>query len=245
MAPGTGERSAPIGHLVIEARSLLRGTPRNMDAERRPRTDRLPAAASRFVLLHRCTGGYRSTTRLQDRRHDYSHDRVRRDRISKIGNVTVRTGGRLHHIGVGRTYAGTCVLLLIQDLHIRVIDAATGELLRELTLDPPRDYQPTGQPSGPKKETPRTRCKVRGVLDVLRHDRAPPAGFEPAHPPPEGGALSPELRGLQDGERVSAPGVSMDRRGHGLATPWACCRGNQPGHASLTPWRRLWDACSW
>jgi hypothetical protein len=26
--------------------------------------------------------------------------------------------------------------------------------------------------------------------------RAPPAGFEPAHPPPEGGALSPELWGL-------------------------------------------------
>jgi hypothetical protein len=25
---------------------------------------------------------------------------------------------------------------------------------------------------------------------------APPAGFEPAHPPPEGGALSPELWGL-------------------------------------------------
>ena len=55
---------------------------------------------------------------------------------------------------------------------------------------------------------------------------APPAGFEPAHPPPEGGALSPELRGLQDGERVSAPGHTMDRRGHSLATPWACCRGN-------------------
>ena len=27
--------------------------------------------------------------------------------------------------------------------------------------------------------------------------RAPPAGFEPALPPPEGGALSPELRGLE------------------------------------------------
>ncbi len=26
-------------------------------------------------------------------------------------------------------------------------------------------------------------------------DDVPPAGFEPAHPPPEGGALSPELRG--------------------------------------------------
>src|SRR5918998_1438038 len=28
----------------------------------------------------------------------------------------------------------------------------------------------------------------------------PPAGFEPAHPPPEGGALSPELRGLAVGQ---------------------------------------------
>jgi hypothetical protein len=86
-----------------------------------------------------------------------SHDRVRSDRISKTGNVTLRTGGRLHHIGVGRTYAGTCVLLLVQDLHIRVIDAATGELLRELDLGPARDYQPTRQPPGPKKKTPRTR----------------------------------------------------------------------------------------
>ena len=25
--------------------------------------------------------------------------------------------------------------------------------------------------------------------------RVPPTGFEPVHPPPEGGALSPELRG--------------------------------------------------
>ena len=90
-----------------------------------------------------------------DRASD-SHDRIRRDKISKTGNVTLRTGGRLHHIGVGRTYAGTCVLLLIQDLNIRIIDAATGELLRELTLDPARDYQPTGQPPGPKKKTPRT-----------------------------------------------------------------------------------------
>ena len=86
-----------------------------------------------------------------------AHERVRRDKVSKTGNVTVRTGGRLHHIGVGRTYAGTCVLLLVQDLHIRIIDAATGELLRELILDPARDYQPTGQPPGPKKKTPRTR----------------------------------------------------------------------------------------
>jgi transposase InsO family protein len=85
-----------------------------------------------------------------------AHDRVRRDKISKTGNVSLRTGGRLHHIGIGRTYAGTHVLLLVQDLDIRILNAATGELLRELVLDPTRDYQPTGQPPGPKPKTPRT-----------------------------------------------------------------------------------------
>jgi hypothetical protein len=85
-----------------------------------------------------------------------AHDRVRHDKISKTGNVSLRTGGRLHHIGIGRTYAGTHVLLLVQDLNIRILNAATGELLRELTLDPTRDYQPTGRPPGPAKKQPRT-----------------------------------------------------------------------------------------
>jgi transposase InsO family protein len=86
-----------------------------------------------------------------------THNRVRRDKISKIGNVTIRTGGKLYHIGVGRTYAGTCVLLLVQDHHIRIINAATGELLRELTIDTTRNYQPTGRPPGPPPGTPRKR----------------------------------------------------------------------------------------
>ena len=30
----------------------------------------------------------------------------------------------------------------------------------------------------------------------MQKSNAPPTGFEPVHPPPEGGALSPELRGL-------------------------------------------------
>ena len=72
--------------------------------------------------------------------------------IDKAGSVTLRTDGRLHHIGIGRTHAGTHVLLLVQDLDVRVIDAATGELLRELTIDPTRDYQPTGRPPGPTRK---------------------------------------------------------------------------------------------
>jgi transposase InsO family protein len=79
-----------------------------------------------------------------------THDRVRTDRIDATGTVTLRHGGKLYHIGIGRAYAGTGILLLAQDLHIRIIDAATGELLRELTLDPSRNYQPTGR----KPKTP-------------------------------------------------------------------------------------------
>ncbi|HEV8559194.1 MAG TPA: IS481 family transposase [Actinophytocola sp.] len=81
-----------------------------------------------------------------------THDRVRRDRIDTTGVVTLRHAGRLHHIGIGRTHARTHVLLLVQDLDIRVVNAATGELLRELTLDPTRDYQPTGRPPGPTRK---------------------------------------------------------------------------------------------
>jgi transposase InsO family protein len=75
------------------------------------------------------------------RNHD-THDRVRRDRIDTDGKVTLGVNGRLHHLGIGRTHAPTPVLLLVHDLHVRVVNAATGELLRQLIIDPARDYQP-------------------------------------------------------------------------------------------------------
>ena len=109
-------------------------------------------------LPHRATPATAYTARPKaapgDRAAD-THNRVRTDRLDANGTVTLRHGGKLYHIGIGRTHARTHVLLLIQDLHIRVINAATGELLRELTLDPTRNYQPTGRPPGPPKGTPR------------------------------------------------------------------------------------------
>jgi integrase-like protein len=83
-----------------------------------------------------------------------THDRVRTDKIGASGTVTLRHGGKLYHIGIGRAHAGTDILLLVQDLHVRIIAAATGELLRELTLDLSRNYQPTGKPRRPKPKTP-------------------------------------------------------------------------------------------
>ena len=71
-----------------------------------------------------------------------THDRIRHDIVDKSGTVTLRVAGKLRHIGIGRTHARTHVILLVQDLQVRVINAITGELLRELTIDPNRDYQP-------------------------------------------------------------------------------------------------------
>jgi hypothetical protein len=34
------------------------------------------------------------------------------------------------------------VILLVDDLHVCIVTATTGELLRELIIDPSRDYQP-------------------------------------------------------------------------------------------------------
>ena len=106
-------------------------------------------------LPHRATPGTAYTARPKagpgDRASD-THDRVRRDRVDTAGKITLRHQGRLYSIGVGRTHARTPVLLLVQDLDIRIIDAATGELLRELTLDTTKRYQGTGAPPGPPRK---------------------------------------------------------------------------------------------
>lgn len=70
------------------------------------------------------------------------HHRVRHDIVGSTGKVTLRHAGKLHHIWVGRAHGRTPVVLLVQDLDIRVVSTGTGELLRQLVLDPTRDYQP-------------------------------------------------------------------------------------------------------
>ena len=70
------------------------------------------------------------------------HYRIRRDRIDKTGAISLRRAGRMHHISIGRAHKHTRVILLIDDLDIRVIATDTGQLLRALTLNPDVGYQP-------------------------------------------------------------------------------------------------------
>lgn len=52
-----------------------------------------------------------------------THERLRRDRIDTTGKITLRYQGRLYSIGIGRTHARTHVLILVQDLRIRLMDS--------------------------------------------------------------------------------------------------------------------------
>ncbi len=104
-------------------------------------------------LPHRATPAAVYTSRPKATpgdRTDDTHDRVRRDRVDTSGKITLRYQGRLYSIGIGRTHARTRVVILVRDLDVRIIDHATGELLRELTLDPTKRYQQI-----PKKDTSR------------------------------------------------------------------------------------------
>src|SRR5215216_2675368 len=98
-----------------------------------------------------------------------AHYRVRNDTIDAGGTVTLRHNSRLHHIGLGTAHRGTRGMLLIDDLHVRVIRRDTGQLIRELILNPNRDYQPRGLPPGPPKRPPECN-NVPSLLSTVSRD---------------------------------------------------------------------------
>jgi transposase InsO family protein len=69
--------------------------------------------------------------------------RVRRDKIDAFGKVTLRYLGKLRHIPVGTAHKNRKVRLLVAGADVRII-TEDGELIRALTLDPARNYQPLG-----------------------------------------------------------------------------------------------------
>jgi transposase InsO family protein len=104
------------------------------------------------IRPHRALGGRtplqaysaRLKARPVDAPEPETHFRIRHDKVDTAGTVTLRHDSKLHHIGLGRAHKGKPIKLLVADRDIRVLDAQTGELIRRLTLDPSRDYQPLG-----------------------------------------------------------------------------------------------------
>ncbi len=99
--------------------------------------------AAKYAMLPKATPGQSDIE---------SHYRIRHDIVRDTGTVTLRHAGTLHHIGIGQTHARTHIIMLIDDLDIRIVDPATGELIRRLTLDPNRNCQPQTQDH---KKTPK------------------------------------------------------------------------------------------
>jgi hypothetical protein len=124
----------------------------------RPNAGRAPGPARCLVHYyntirpHRALGGRTPlqaySTRIKARpgrsAEPSTNFRVRHDKVDAQGTVTLRHKSKLHHIGIGRAHKSRPVKLLIADRDVRVIALDTGELIRQLTLDPTRDYQPIG-----------------------------------------------------------------------------------------------------
>jgi transposase InsO family protein len=93
---------------------------------------------------------YSARAKATPEHNNGGHFRTRDDTVHATGSVTLRRGGKMHHIKLGMEHAGTPVRMLIHDLHVIVINRHTGEVLRELTINPNKDSQPRGAKPGPR-----------------------------------------------------------------------------------------------
>ncbi len=87
--------------------------------------------------------------------HDIDNTLLRQAHECLEPTVCLRAHSGMRHISLGRPPVGTRVLILAQDLNVTVINATTGEEIRELVIDLERNYQPLAKANG------RTRKEVR------------------------------------------------------------------------------------
>ncbi len=68
------------------------------------------------------------------------HYRLRYDRVSADGKMSLRRAGRMHHLGIGTKHAHTRVLAIADDTEVTVIELTTGEILSTHHIEPDRNY---------------------------------------------------------------------------------------------------------
>jgi hypothetical protein len=71
-------------------------------------------------------------------------------RVDPIGTVRVN---RALSIGVGIDWAAQPVTIIRRGDHATIVVTGTGEVVRHLTIDPTRYYQPSGKPRGRRSRT--------------------------------------------------------------------------------------------
>lgn len=68
------------------------------------------------------------------------HYRLRYDRLDKLGKMSLRRAGRMHHLGVGYAHARTRVLAIADDTTVTVTALETGEILSTHQIQPDKTY---------------------------------------------------------------------------------------------------------
>ena len=98
---------------------------------------------------HRALGGqtplaaFNARLKAKPAEPTVTHFRVRKDKVDRFGRVTLRYLNRLRHIGLGCPYKHWPVRIFVAGAYVRIV-TEDGQLLRELTIDPTRDYQALG-----------------------------------------------------------------------------------------------------
>jgi transposase InsO family protein len=68
------------------------------------------------------------------------HFRLRYDTADKKGAITLRRGGRMHHLRIGAAHAGRRVLAIVDEQEVTVLAIETGEILSSHLIAPDRGY---------------------------------------------------------------------------------------------------------
>ena len=105
---------------------------------------------ARAICVRISSGSRRYWKQMAGRLLDRSSARFRRflaelarnSLVDTSGKITIRHKGHLYKIGIGRGHKQQRIIALIDDLDIKIIQQDTGEILRHLTLDTTRTYQP-------------------------------------------------------------------------------------------------------
>lgn len=68
--------------------------------------------------------------------------RTRHDVVDNQGAITIRYSGKLRHLGIGRAYKGTPVIVILTGPNATTANAHTGEIIAEHIINPEKNYQP-------------------------------------------------------------------------------------------------------
>jgi len=124
-----GQRPAATG---------LAGLGTQLDAFRLAYNEQRPHRA-----VGRATPGeaYRATPKaLPSSSGGRGHFRLRYDVTDGKGAMTLRRGGRPHHLKVGAVHARRRVLAIVDEREVTVVDLATGEILSTHLIEPGKGY---------------------------------------------------------------------------------------------------------